>query len=101
MIVMSAIKMFVQELHEGRIPALGSYQSGEVVQDVKRVRPLVALGPTSGRPCPRAITKTRFHESSSVVEDSEWGRKGTGAEEGSVGRVVHCGRNEGHCIVII
>lgn len=93
--------MHIQELHERLVPAPALDQRADVVHDVERVRPLVALRPARVRARPRAARVARLHEPSVIVEDRERRGERTGAEVGGVCVLAECGGEHGYGVVII
>lgn len=72
--------MHIQKFHERLVPAPERDQRADVVHDVERVRPLVALRPARVRARPRAARVARLHKPGVVVKDRERRGERTGAE---------------------
>ena len=90
-IVMSAVEMLVQELHKASIPTPSADQLFEILDDVERIRPHVALCPPGVLAGPCSVCVASLHEESLVVEHGEWCVEGAGAESLCVGGFVQEG----------
>ena len=94
-VIMPAIKVFVQKRHKARVPASTRNEGGHVLEDVKRVDPLVALRPARVFARPLAARVACLHEARVVVEDAEGVGERAVAEEGRVLCVAEQVREDG------
>lgn len=93
--------MHIQKFHERLVPAPARDQRADVVHDVERVRPLVALRPARVRARPRAARVARLHEPGGVVEDRERRGERAGAEVRGVCVLAERGGEDGDGVVVV
>lgn len=68
---LTTIEMFVQKRDEALISTLALDQPRNVMDDVERVCPFIALRPPVIRTCPSPACVPRLHKSSCRVEDNK------------------------------
>lgn len=71
LVIMTAIKVLVQERHETRVPSFAFDEARYVLDNVKGVDPLVALRPAGVFTRPHTAHVARLHEARVIVEDAE------------------------------
>lgn len=83
--------MVVQKRDKTRIPSLQIHKARDVVHDVERIRPFVALCPAVILSRPRAVCVARLHEAGVGIEDGAVRRERAREEEREVCEVGDVG----------